>query len=274
MTLLKRRKRALPLVNNSLLVKTGSGFTPTGHSDLTVDQGQTVEADIAYPTLATALDGSESGTIKPGPTSPTETGQFFAPGSDAGRLTPPTQAEQLSRLLSRALEEIYAPNGNKTRARAYFRQVLALDPFNESALLWLGYLTEDVDRRLALFEYAVSLYPQNAVAQAYLKEALARRDEVNELVAHAAKEEFWERSRRAQARRQQYIPHLGEYLVSRKLLTQAQLEEALAYHHELIVTGSKKKLGEILLERNYLAPEQLEHILKLQEAEFNSHFKN
>jgi tetratricopeptide (TPR) repeat protein len=184
-------------------------------------------------------------------------------------------SNQLCQLMARAYEEVYAEGGNKARARAYFMQVLELDPFNESALLWLGYLTNEVEQRIQLFQQVVTLYPHNQVAQAYLKEALGRREVIEDLVAHTtAREDFWSRAQRQQARRQMYIPHLGEYLVRRHLITQAQLDEVLEYHQELILIGSKKKLGEILLERGYLAAEQLDHVLRLQQAEFNSYFKD
>lgn len=267
MALLKRRKGALPLTSRALPVKEASDLKLNPPANLTDGPAQAGHGEITYPSQLKVLD---NGTVNPDPGANRNHGQY---SSDPGSAPPPGPG-QLSRLLSQALEEVYATNGNKTRARAYFEQVLRLDPFNESALLWLGYLTEDVDRRVALFEYAVSLYPYNAIAQAYLKEALARREQVEELVAHATKEDFWERSRRAQARRQHYIPHLGEYLVARGLVTQAQLDEALALHHELLLIGSKKKLGEILVEKGWVAQHQLDYILLLQQAEFNSYFKD
>lgn len=67
------------------------------------------------------------------------------------------------------------------------------------------------------------------------------------------------------------VPRLGEYLIAKGMLNQAQLDEALRYQQEKIDSGEPLLLGQALLALEYLDREKLdqaitEQILELQAA--------
>jgi len=67
------------------------------------------------------------------------------------------------------------------------------------------------------------------------------------------------------------VPRLGEYLIERGVLSEADLHQALEYHQRLIADGKPRLVGQILLDLGLVDREALdqvitEQILKLQEA--------
>lgn len=67
-----------------------------------------------------------------------------------------------------------AKRGRKGEARAAFRAVLAEDPTNEAALLWLAYLSDDPRVSLAYIARALEAHPQSPRAHAALRWARRR----------------------------------------------------------------------------------------------------
>lgn len=67
-----------------------------------------------------------------------------------------------------------AQRGRKGEARAAFRAVLAEDPTNETALLWLAYLTDDPRASLAYIARALETSPDSQRAHAALRWARRR----------------------------------------------------------------------------------------------------
>lgn len=57
------------------------------------------------------------------------------------------------------------------------------------------------------------------------------------------------------------IPRLGERLVTQGLITQAQLNEALAYQQRRAQEGRPVRLGQALVELGYLTPEALDRVI-------------
>ncbi len=77
------------------------------------------------------------------------------------------------------------------------------------------------------------------------------------------------------------IPRLGERLVAQGLITQAQLEEALAYQQRRAAEGRPLRLGQALVELGYLSPDTLDRVIaeylwQLQQAlrEANQRLEN
>lgn len=67
------------------------------------------------------------------------------------------------------------------------------------------------------------------------------------------------------------VPRLGDYLVSRKLITKEQLEKALAYQKEKLVQGEPCLLGQALVDLGHITREELdeavtEQIIQLRQA--------
>lgn len=66
---------------------------------------------------------------------------------------------------------------------------------------------------------------------------------------------------------------LGEYLLAEQLISPAQLEAALTEQFLQQQSGASVRLGEILLQMNYLTIEMLEQLLERQRTEFFSCFE-
>lgn len=180
-------------------------------------------------------------------------------------------------LLSRGVEE--ATNGSKSRARTYFRQALQLDGGNETALLWLAWLTDDAYEAVEILEQVVRRNPRNEVARAYLEQAVARRSELDQLVSSSTSFGVWSRFNTPQkystgGQREGVVPYLGEFLLRQGYITRQQLDAALRRHSELAQRGSPKLVGQILVELGFITPAQLEAGLQQQRGEYNIRFND
>ncbi len=181
-------------------------------------------------------------------------------------------------LLSKGVEE--ATNGSKSRARTYFRQALTIDATNETALLWLAWLTDDAYEAVDILEKVVRRNPRNEVAKAYLEQAVARRNELDSLVSSSTSFGVWSRFNTAQAypanntQREAVVPYLGEFLLRQGYITRQQLDAALRRHSELAQRGSPKLVGQILVELGFLTQTQLEAGLQQQRGEYNVRFND
>jgi hypothetical protein len=186
-----------------------------------------------------------------------------------------TEQERIHQLLKEAVLEVQQKNYRWAKIK--LAEVLRLEPLNEKALLWMAYLTEELEPRIALLRQILAHYPNHQLAQQYLEEAHKKQQEVEALAQSARKVPFWEQAQRYQARQKAaYIPHLGEFLVEQGLITKAQLEAGLERLQSLHDQGNpqQKKLGQILLELGYLSQSALDRVLVQQQAEFSRHFKD
>jgi tetratricopeptide (TPR) repeat protein len=183
---------------------------------------------------------------------------------------------ELVMLLTKGVEE--ATNGSKSRARTYFRQALTMDRTNETALLWLAWLTDDPYEAVEILEQVVRNNPRNEVARAYLEQALARRSELDQLVSNSTNFGVWSRFNKPQsyqtAPREVVVPYLGEFLLRQGYITRQQLESALRRHSELAQRGSPKLVGQILVELGFISQKQLEMGLQQQRGEYNVRFND
>ncbi len=95
-------------------------------------------------------------------------------------------AEEIQRRIG--LGRSAAEAGDWNTARRYFKQVLAADPANEEALLWLAGLAQDPHESIRLLQQVLDRNPDNERARAGLQWARARlpAGERSSLVAEAA----------------------------------------------------------------------------------------
>jgi hypothetical protein len=177
----------------------------------------------------------------------------FLPNLDTFYSSP----SQINVLLHNGVQE--AQQNNRYNARAYFGQVLKLDPLNELALLWMGYLAVKPADAMSYFEQVLRVNPQNSVARQYYEKALHNQQvatdplpEVSPVVLQASK------------KTSSTIPWLGELLLQQGLINQAQLEIALSRQQHLANKNKWKPLGEILIQLGYLNRYQLDDSLRYQ----------
>ncbi len=180
-------------------------------------------------------------------------------------------------LLSKGVEE--ATNGSKSRARTLFRQALDIEPYNESAHLWLAWLTDDPYEAVDILEKVVRRNPRNEVARAYLDQAVARRDELDKLVSAATSFGVWSRfntpqTYRSANQREVIVPYLGEFLLRQGYITRQQLEASLRRHSDLAQRGMPKPIGQVMVELGFITQPQLEAGLQQQRSEYNFRFND
>ena len=82
-------------------------------------------------------------------------------------------------ILKKGVEE--ANLGHKIQARAYFFEILTMDPNNEYALLWQAYLSDDPYKAVEFLERLLRLQPRHKTARAYLQQAHQRCEEFERL---------------------------------------------------------------------------------------------
>lgn len=182
---------------------------------------------------------------------------------------------ELNLLLNRGAEE--ANSGNRATAREYFKQALLLDSYNESALIWLAYLTDDPYQQIDILQTILKINPRHDLAQAYLAEAKSKTSELDNLVSGSYAYSAWNRLKDGTgnaSRNKRTIPFLGEYLLQEGMITRQQLEMALRRHEELARRGQPKQMGQVMVELGYITQAQLETWLNRQTGEYSYQFRD
>ena len=141
--------------------------------------------------------------------------------------------------------------GDRAAAYQLVRTALLSDSTSIEAWLWLSKLVDDPPRQRECFERVLMLDPQNSVARDQLERLRLRQllATVHAPVIH---------DRYAGPRQ------IGAYLVDRMLITENQLQDALAEQRSLRRRGVFVQLGDILLQNDLLSPGTLAHALVKQ----------
>ena len=133
-------------------------------------------------------------------------------------------------LLKEAVGE--ANRGNRIPARAYFYDILSLDPDNEYALLWLAYLSDDPYKAVDFLEKLLKVKPGHQIAQSYLAQARQLCADLEALIKSSTTYHTWEYFNNPAKKTGKGVPFLGEYLLQQGLITGQQLETALKVQKE------------------------------------------
>lgn len=146
-------------------------------------------------------------------------------------------------------------SGNKDQARACFIRALKHDPGHEVAWLRLSSVMPTVEQALRCVDHLLTLNPRHPQALE-MREVLRVRlllEESAVIQTHAPPTSTPQR---------RYL--LGEALVEARVLTQQQLETALAEQRRLAQKKKPMRLGEVLLRMKFVRPEQLEAAVAAQ----------
>jgi hypothetical protein len=143
--------------------------------------------------------------------------------------------------------------GQKEQARTHLLRVLSSNPRHETAWLWLSGVMPTTEQALRCVEHLLTINPQH-------QRALEARDvlQVQLLLQEAASDTDTSPS----TPQRRYL--LGEALVEARLLTQAQLDEALRRQAELAQRSKPMRLGELLIKLKVVTKEQLMAALTAQ----------
>ncbi len=165
-----------------------------------------------------------------------------------------------------------ANQGHKIQARAYFFEILTLDPDNEYALLWQAYLSDDPYKAVEFLGRLLKLQPNQKTARAYMKQAKQRCEEFEKRKKTAAFYNFKAVNNSAANRSGFAVPYLGDYLVQQSLITPNQLEMALRLHADFKERGHPKPIGRVLVELGYINNDQLNRWLQQQNDDLENYY--
>ncbi len=136
--------------------------------------------------------------------------------------------------------------GHKEQARTHLLRVLASDPRHETAWLWLSGVMPTTEQALRCIEHLLTINPRH-------NRAMEARDVLRAQLLLQEASSCTDTSPSTPQRR--YL--LGEALVEARVLTQAQLDEALHRQAELAQHSKPMRLGELLIKLKVITQEQL-----------------
>ncbi len=160
--------------------------------------------------------------------------------------------------------------GREDDARRLLAQVVQANPKDEDAWLALALVVPEMDQAIDCLTRVLALNPDNEEAQQYLERA-----QLEKARDDAAREGGAQETPGANAHRPKQtgeLPSLGRYLLEAGALTPVQLEAALAYQKKLAAAGKPVKLGEILVDRRIITQAELDSAVKNQFGRFHSLF--
>lgn len=155
-----------------------------------------------------------------------------------------------------------AQRGDRERAYQLIRQAILEDSQHAPAWYYMSFLLDDVERQREYLEWALRLDPNYAEARAALDQLHIRQ--VLASARSIVAPEYRPASRK-----------IGDYLVDQGLLSAAQRDEALAElakidprtKRRVLEEAKAKHLGDIVLARGWLTPQQLAAALVHQQQD-------
>jgi hypothetical protein len=155
-----------------------------------------------------------------------------------------------------------AQRGDREGAYRLIRQAILEDGQHAPAWYYMSFLVDDPERQREYLEWALQLDPEYAEARAALDQLHIRQ------VLASARSIVAPEYRPAPRK-------IGDFFVEQGLISAAQRDEALAELHKLQAKGQRaaldgaktRRLGDILLQRGWLTPQQLASALVRQQQE-------
>ncbi|GAB4203107.1 MAG: hypothetical protein OHK0022_26950 [Roseiflexaceae bacterium] len=147
-----------------------------------------------------------------------------------------------------------ARTGNRTEAFNLMRQVILAEPGYVPAWLWMSGLVDDLHQQRECLARALALDPNCEPARTGLE--LLRLRELPPAIPQP------------EAQRAVAAGRIGDYLLRAGIISKAQLDQALAEQiQRQSYRGERVTVGDILIERGWLSPNQLASLLIVQQQE-------
>lgn len=153
-----------------------------------------------------------------------------------------------------------AQKGDFQAAKAHFHTIYNLQRSNETALLWLGYLSENPAEAVGYYQILLRYHPGHRQAGQLLDEALAEAY----VAKFYSKQKSSSNMNKKNATPTTCLPWLGELFVKEGIITASQLNIALDCQFSLGYNNKWQPLGEMLLQLGFIKRQQLEATLQLQ----------
>ncbi len=161
-------------------------------------------------------------------------------------------------------------------ARRLLAEVLRLNPRHEEAWLALASALTDMHQAIDCLNRVLAINPNNATAQEWLlfaQQEIDRQAVIKEMTAEPFVPQPAPAGPTELAEEEpRAVPRLGEYLLDYNFISREQLDAALAAQSAAGRAGLPKRLGDILLEQGTLTEERLNYALREQHRSFYSLF--
>lgn len=160
--------------------------------------------------------------------------------------------------------------GDFKAAKAHFRSVYHVQRDNETALLWLGYLSENSSEAIGYYQKLLRIRPGHREAGQLLEEALAKSYlETSPLFNDDKKKQQIQYDDNGFPKPATCFPWLGELFVEKGIITKNQLSMALERQIAFAYNNKWKPLGETLLQLGFIKRFELEDALEEQQKKRN-----
>ncbi len=263
--------KELILKVQAMLRRSRQLISPSRLTDNPPTQDQSAPLSVASISNSVSLPG-------PAPAPPLEQSNSLSEHEHIQR----TRTKNLEAILRKASEAAQAQE--ISYARGQYHNALNLDPYNETALMWLAWYATDPYEGCSYLERLVAAHPENSKAVEFLEAGRKRIKELDALISDSNVLSTWQvnpgRTRQQEPTKfdpvvnnpSTIIP-IGQLLLKKGFISREQLDSAVNLHEMFSRLDTPKKLGEILLEYGYLSKEQLKNVLAEQAAYYNQQFQ-
>jgi len=161
-------------------------------------------------------------------------------------------------------------------ARKLLAEVIHLNANHEQAWLALASVLTDMHQAVECLDRVLAINPKNATAKEWRDFARQELDRQEALQGVKAEMSMAEALQEAPASdgEQRPVPRLGEYLLNYNFITPDQLKAALRAQSAAARAGTARRLGDILMEQGAITEDRLNYALKEQHRTFYSLFND
>ena len=176
-----------------------------------------------------------------------------------------------SELFNQALAAAQA--GERGQARRLLAELVANNPRHEQAWLRLAGVVENPAQTVDCLKRVIAINPNNFTAREWLhKIQSVSTTPLSEIPVSGPLVDDVPLAEPGDSERP--VPRLGQYLLDYQFITAEQLRAALKVQRASIAAGHPRRLGDILLEQGALPPERLEFAVREQHRSFYSLFND
>jgi hypothetical protein len=166
-----------------------------------------------------------------------------------------------------------AQAGQTAQARRLLAELVNINPRHEQAWLRLAGVVENPAQTVDCLQRVIAINPHNLTAREWLNKVQSgATTPLSPDFDGGPLEESVPLAEPGDDERP--VPRLGQYLLDYQFITAEQLRAALKVQRASIASGRPRRLGDILLEQGALASERLEFAVREQHRSFYSLFND
>lgn len=163
--------------------------------------------------------------------------------------------------------------GDRALARRLLAELVRGNARHEQGWLRLASVVDDRRQIIDCLRRVLALNPHNVTAREWLAQAEFRGNQTTELRSALAGNLLDDDVQLAEpGDEERPVPRLGQYLLDYQFISAEQLKDALLVQRASIASGRPRRLGDILMEQGALSPDRLDFAVREQHRSFYSLF--